>query len=143
MKRAGVFLCCILTLLITCACDPYSGKRPFDYGRATWICEEYSIWFCVDMEQEDYYYPKGKIQLNGNIYFCKFYFIHQTNQVSISVYPLEYENISDAALDTNFMFGELHGECKFSEDSFVLFVDEARDTVFDGRVDQMIFVRQG
>jgi len=121
--------------------DPYSGKRPFDYGDATWICDEYNIWFRVDMQKEDYD-PQGKIQLNDNTYFCKFYFIHQTNQLSISVYPLEYENILDTERDRAFILAELHGECEFSKDSFVLFVDKTRDTVFDGKVDKMIFVRK-
>ncbi len=74
MKRIGVFICCIFLLLPGCMNDPYSEKRPFDYGDATWICEEYDIWFCVDMEKEDYYYPEGKIQLDHNTYFCKFFY---------------------------------------------------------------------
>ena len=38
--------CCAVLLL--CACDPYDGYRPYDYGEAKWVCEEYDAWFLID-----------------------------------------------------------------------------------------------
>lgn len=142
MKKAGVLICCFLVLLTGCTYDPYSDQRPFDYGESKWICDEYDIWFYINPEKEDYYYPEGELRLEGNEYFCKFYFIHQTNQVAISVYPLEYAAIPSAERDCNSTLAELHGDCSFSEEFFTLFVDSERDTIFHGKVEKLTFFRR-
>lgn len=40
MKRI-VVICCLLAIVVClCGCDPYAGKRPLDYPRSRWICNE-------------------------------------------------------------------------------------------------------
>lgn len=141
MKKAVILVCLFLVLLTGCISDPYSNKRPFDYGEAKWVCEEHNIWFCVDMKKEDYYYPEGEVQLDGNTYFCKFYFIHQTNQVSISVYPLEYATIPDTERDRCKILAELDGDCSFSKESLTIFVETESDTIFNKKIDSLTFLR--
>ena len=74
MKKIVILACCILLFLTGCNFDPYSDQRPTDYGNAIWACDEYNMWFCVDLEKEDYYNPEGELQINDDTYFCKFYF---------------------------------------------------------------------
>ena len=45
VRCAAIMLLCVLSL---CACDPYDGYRPYDYGEAKWVCEEYDAWFLID-----------------------------------------------------------------------------------------------
>lgn len=123
MKRLVVLLFCVLMCLTGCQFDPYSNQRPSDYGDAIWTCGEFNIWFVVDTKKEDYYYPEGELQNNGVAYFCKFYFIHQTNQLHINVYPLEYESVPDASRDRSAVVGTIKGECVFSNDSLVFKID--------------------
>ncbi len=92
MKRLVILVLCVIMCLTGCQFDPYSDQRPPDYGDALWVCDEFDIWFIVDTEKEDYYYPEGELQIGDTTYFCKFYFIHQTNQLHISIYPFEYKS---------------------------------------------------
>lgn len=141
VKKLVILVFCAICLLTSCTNDPYSNKRPFDYGEATWVCKEADIRFFIDLEKEDYYYPEGYLQLDDNKYLCKFYFIHQTNQVSISIYPLEYINIPDTERDRNSIVAELDGECEFSKECLVIKVDTASDTIFNGEFEKLTFYR--
>ena len=94
MFKKSTIVCCgfmvICAMIFTsCMWDPYSDERPYDYGNATWICstDDFTLWFDVDLEQEEYYDPEGGLVLDDTTYFCKYWFIHQTNQLTISVYP--------------------------------------------------------
>ena len=117
--------------LSACNYDPYSGRRPYDYGDARWSCDLIDAYFTVDLSKEDYYYPEGEMKINNTIYKFKLYFVHQTNQIFLSV----FENKS------NLKIGELCGECSFSEKTLTIEVDSKRDTIFDGRYPTIIFIR--
>lgn len=138
MKKLVVLIFCVLMCLTGCH-DPYSDQRPPDYGNALWICDEFDAWFIVDTEKEDYSYPEGEWQIDDATYFCKFYFIHQTNQLHISIYPLEYAIISDADRDRNAVIGTIEGECNFSDDSFIFIIDAIKCDIFDEKVTQLTF----
>lgn len=142
MKKIVVLICCVVCLLTGCAYDPYSNKRPFDYGEATWVGKEADICFFIDLKKEDYYYPEGYLQLNDNKYFCKFYFIHQTNRVSVSVYPPKYINIPDVKRDRDSVLAEFDGECEFFKDHLIVYIDKTSDTVFNGEIEELTFYRQ-
>lgn len=43
--------------------------------------------------------------------------------------------------DRGAIFADLWGECTFSADSFTLHVDKTRDTIFNGTVDELTFLR--
>ncbi len=58
-------------MLITCggcviATDFYAGKRPYDYGKATWVCVSPDAWFVINASEgdKDYIYPKGEIAID-------------------------------------------------------------------------------
>lgn len=134
MKKL-VFMCCLLLIissLMSCQYDPYSDQRPFDYGEARWSSIEPNVYFVIDMNANEYYYPLGKITIDNYEYICKFWFIHQTNQLTISVYT--GETISSD------IFGEIAGTCIFSPDSLVLQIES--DTVFSGQYDKITFYKE-
>jgi len=139
MKKVVILLCCVLIFLTSCNFDPYSDKRPTDLGNALWNCDKYKIWFIVDSEEEDYYMPEGELQSNGTTYFCKFYFIHQTKQLHINVYPLEFATIPDEDRDRSLLVGSIEGECSFSDDSFVFTIDTMSGNVLDETVNELTF----
>ena len=139
MKKVVILTCCILIFLTGCNFDPYSDQRPPDYGNALWVCDEYNIWFVVDLEKKDYYDPEGELQSNDITYFCKFYFIHQTNQLHINVYPLEYANIPDASRDRNAVIGIIEGHCTFSDKSFIFTIDTISCDILDETTKALTF----
>ncbi len=147
MAKIGVFLsCCVMILLTGCNFDHYSNQRPPDYGNAIWECDEYNIWFAVDLEKEDYYAPEGELQIKDTTYFCKFYFIHQTNQLHISVYPSEFANIPDASRNRNAVIGNIEGKCIFSDSSLIFTIDKVNGNIPGEIPPKLIFrknVRQG
>ena len=56
-KRKYIILICMVMFcfsLSSCNFDPYYGKRPYDYGASTWVCENPSARFVVNPEDEDY-----------------------------------------------------------------------------------------
>ena len=142
MKKLVIVVFCILICLTGCQFDPYSDQRPPDYGNAFWLCDEFNIWFVVDTEREDYYCPEGEIEIDDTAYFCKFYFIHQTNQLLISIYPLEYANIPDESRNRSAKIGTIEGECTFSENSFVFTIDAVKCDIFDEKPTQLTFQRR-
>lgn len=127
--------------LTGCQFDPYSDQRPPDYGNALWVCDEFDIWFIVDTEKEDYYYPEGELQIDNTTYFCKFYFIHQTNQLHISVYPLEYAIVPDESRNRSAVVGTIEGDCIFSDDTFVFTIRTMDCDIFSTELTQLSFRR--
>ena len=134
MKKLVMLVCIIAILLCASSCnfDPYSGKRPYDYGNAEWTCEEISARFVVDEAREEYYYPEGEIEVGDTAYRLKLYFVHQTNQVIISA----FDGVTDAKI------AELYGECLFSENELCIEVDAERDTLFEGKHETITFVKK-
>lgn len=136
MKRTVVFFCILVLIMCSCTFDPYSGRRPSDYGNAKWVCEELNAWFAVDLSQEDDGDPKGELELDGNRYPIKLYFIHQTNQVFLVV-------MKSNLIDENTDMGELWGECSFSKEKLIIHInDPERDTLFDGKYESLSFYRK-
>ena len=132
---------CVLICLTGCQFDPYSDQRPPDYGNALWVCDELDIWFIVDTEKDDYNLPEGELQIDNMTYFCKFYFIHQTNQLQISIYPLEYAIVPDESRDRNAMVGTIAGDCTFSDVTFVFMIHTIDGNILDPTMTQLNFRR--
>lgn len=147
MIKKSTIVCCFMIIcsifFTACMWDPYSDKRPFDYGNAEWICstDAITLWFDVDTEQEEYYYPEGGLILGDTTYFCKYWFIHQTNRLIISVYPWEYKDIPDENRDNDSILFELDGDCDFSSDLFTFNIDTSTDDIFNGTIDKLTFIR--
>ena len=137
LKKISLCVCIIFILVFLNGCnfDPYSDERPYDYGDAKWVCEELNAWFIVDSTQEDYYRPEGKIEINGTLFPCKLYFVHQTNSVFLVILESDY-------LDTkNTEIGEIYGDCTFSEEKLIIHVTPEEDTLFNGQYEKLTFVR--
>ena len=141
MKKTVILFCSVLLFLTGCFYDPFSGQRPADYGEAKWACDAYNIWFFVDFEKDDPCDPEGELTVGDTTYFCKFYFIHQTNQLHISIYPLEYATLSDDARDRDAIVGSIVGECDFSETLFVYTVEQTDGHIFKEPIKEMTFLK--
>ncbi len=136
MKKA---LCLTIILLIIMGifsgCDVYSGRRPYDYGAATWVCSEPYMEYCVT----EYTY-------GGSVEYTDF------------IDVLKIEN-SDEEYEILFSYGDaayiwkkygnsyetdclLTGSCRFSGKRFKIIVDKESDKLFDGKYDQLVFVRK-
>lgn len=131
LKKA-IVMGCILLVLITCggcviATDFYAGKRPYDYGKATWVCESPDAWFVVNTQEDDkdYIYPQGEIAIGNKI--IKF---------TISFGHGEVASFTDE--DDNVI---LQGTCKFSPEKLIITVDKESDKLFNGQYDTITFVR--
>ena len=55
----------LLCVLLLCACDPYDGYRPLDYGDAKWVCKEYGAWFTVKKAENHQCY--GEVVVDGEV----------------------------------------------------------------------------
>lgn len=123
----------LILAFIGCNFDPYYGKRPFDYGAATWVCENPSAWFVVNPDVDDYYQPEGEIQLNDETMQFKLFFVPETNLVFFVIIKNSVSN-NEECYDSGF-----DGECIFSPEKLVIKVDKDTDTVFDGQYDELVF----
>ncbi len=131
MKKA-LILCCILLMIITfsgCvfAIDFYSGKRPYDYGEAIWVCESPSGWFAVNASENDenFIYPEGEFVVDD-----------RTVKFTLS---FGYSNKASFEDENDVMI--LLGTCKFSSNKLIITVDKETDTLFNGYYDTITFVR--
>ena len=132
-KILMVVLSVILIFVMSgCNYDLYYGKRPFDYGAATWVCESPSAWFVVNPEDDEYYSPKGEIICDNQTCRVKFRFVHGTNEVLIYI---ERDKLSGVSRY------EICGKCKFSPEKFVIKIDKDRDDFFNGQYDEWVFIR--
>jgi len=106
--------------------DYHSGKRPTDYGRAKWISESPDIWFIV--KDPDIYgenlKSEGEIKVGGeSISFTQWF------DMGKSVY------FSDGDQEL------FSGSCKFSPEKLVVKIYKDKDKVFNGEVDEIVFIR--
>ena len=60
-RAAQCMAAALLCMLLLCACDPYNGYRPYDYGEARWTCEEYGAWFEIKEKEAIY----GEVMVDG------------------------------------------------------------------------------
>ena len=95
----------------------------------------------MDFEKDDPCNPEGELTVGDTTYFCKFYFIHQTNQLHISIYPLECAPLPDDARDRDAIVGSIVGECDFSETFFVYTVEKIDGHIFKEPIKEMTFLK--
>lgn len=105
----------------------YSGKRPYDYGKATWVCESPDAWFIVNASEddEDFIYPKGEITIGNKTIKFTLSFGHG----KAAAFMDENDDVI------------LLGTCKFSSEKLIITVDKETDTLLDGQYDTITFVR--
>jgi hypothetical protein len=133
-KKIALFLITVQVLLIFSACnfDLYYGKRPFDYGNAKWVSKEPSIWFVVDIDDEQYYSPKGEIIIDNQTIEASFRFITETNQLFIDLIKS-----NSASYDSL-----LNGVCEFYPDKMILKVEKESDNLFNEKYDTITFIKE-
>ena len=109
VRCAAIMLLCVLSL---CACDPYSGCRPYDYGDAKWVCEEYGAWFTV--KEEENYQCYGEVVVDGKVQKIAILFAPGSFVV---ILPRDaVENMSPIETDNELW----NGEAKYSPTEFIL-----------------------
>lgn len=131
MKKTLIISCILIILITFSGCvfstDFYSGKRPYDYGKATWICESPDAWFIVNASEDDenFIYPKGEIAIGDQIIRFTLSFGYSKEASFVD----ENDNMI------------LLGTCKFSSEKLIITVDKEKDTLFNGKYDTITFVR--
>ena len=132
LKKALIISCISLILITFGGCviatDFYSGKRPYDYGKATWVCESPAAWFVVNSSEDDenFIYPKGEIAI-GN----------KTIKFTLSFGYGKEASFMDENDDVILL-----GTCKFSSEKLIITVDKETDTILNGRYDTITFIRK-
>ena len=130
MKKMFTVSCILLVLITLGGCvvatDVYTGKRPYDYGEATWVSESPDAWFIVaSQEDEDVIYPKGAFTIGSETIRFTLSFGHGI--------VAEFTDENDDEI--------LLGTCEFSPEKLIITVDKKTDTLFDGGYDTITFVR--
>ena len=138
MKKIFILFQVLLIVVLESGCSLYVGEKPYNYGDSIWICEEPKITYTVKMkydEDEKMDVPESNAvtYIDGNEVFLDFGFIGNT----IRIYQLE-------SIESKEYTGEtfLNGTCKFSETKFTIKVDTESDTLFNGKYDKLVFIRQ-
>ena len=131
LKKTLIISCLLLILITFCGCfittDFYSGKRPYDYGKATWVCESPDAWFIVNTPEDDerFVYPKGEIAVGDKTIKFTLSFGHS----NVASFTDKNHNVI------------LRGACKFSPEKLIITVYKETDTIFNGQYDTITFVR--
>ena len=126
VRCAAIMLLCVLSL---CACDPYSGCRPYDYGDAKWVCEEYGAWFTV--KEEENYQCYGEVVVDGKAVEVEYAFYPGG---LIYIWPRYMEGSQYGAR----LWG---GDAKYSPTELVLHSPTV-NYLFDEDDEEVVFVRQ-
>ena len=131
-----IFLAIMLFGLFACNYDLYSGKRPYDYDDATWVCQEFEGSFSTFSEAEDYYDLKGSFVYEGKTYLFRLSFPVGSNQVLVTIKEPEIDHW------LGYKLKGFNGDCEFSPDKLIIHISKKTDTFFEGKVDTLTFVRE-
>ena len=138
VKKAVSLLMLCAMFICTCGCDPYVGKRPYDYGDSIWICEEPKITYVVEIKYNDELetdIPEtyAKTCIDGEELLFDLDFLGSTS------HAWEFKDyISKESIGIEYF----HGTCKYSKTKFTIKVDKETDKLFDGKYDELVFVRK-
>ena len=114
-------------ILISGCTNFYNGKRPVDYGHAKWIAASPDIWFVVtdrDVNHE-YLEPKGEMTVGNEVLSFTIGF----NTANGGCFKID---------DDHMLFA---GACEFSPEKLIVKIDKDTDKVFNGEVDEIVFIR--
>ena len=138
MKKAiSLLMLCVMFMCI-CGCDPYVGKKPYNYGGSIWICEEPEITYVVEMKYDEAQEMEIPETYAVALDHDKEVFFH-LGFLSDTVKAREYKDIDSMEFTGNTLFT---GTCKYSKTKFTIKVDTESDTLFNGKYDELVFVRQ-
>lgn len=126
-KNGGIYRIIVVVLLVSVfltACNPYDGRRPYEYINSVWICETPYIYASVDEYGEITAYI-GKDEDKQYIDLC---FDFGTGLDAIKAGET---NVSEYLL--------FSGDCEFRKMSFTVVIVE--DNLWDGEYSQLKFTR--
>ena len=132
-RAAQCMAAALLCVLLLCACDPYDGYRPLDYGDAKWVCEEYGAWFTVKKAENHQCY--GEVVVDGEVREISVRFL-KSNLVAITPYE-----IVDGHTNPDYENPYWKGEAKYSPTEFILHSPTV-NCLFDEDDEEVVFVRQ-
>jgi hypothetical protein len=118
----------LFIIIFLCGCDPWSGKRPYDYGKAIWTSDSPKGWFIVNTYEEDknFIFPKGVFIVdNKNIKF---------------ILGFDYSNVADFVDENGVQI--LFGTCKYYPGRLVIKIDKTKDRIFNGMIEKITFIRE-
>ena len=126
-RAAQCIAAALLCVLLLCACDPYNGYRPYDYGEARWTCEEYGAWFEIKEKEAIY----GEVMVDGKAVEVEYAFYPGG---LIYIWPRYMEGSQYGAR----LWG---GDAKYSPTELVLHSPTV-NYLFDEDDEEVVFVRQ-
>ena len=138
VKRAISLLMLCAVLVCCCGCDPYVGKKPYNYGSSIWICEEPKITYVIEMKYDESQEMEVPETYAVAMKHDKEVFFH-LGFLSDTVKAREYKNIDSKEFTGNTLFT---GTCKYSKTKFTIKIDTETDNLFGGEYDELVFVRQ-
>jgi len=125
MRRNTNVIALLLSIVLVGCMNQYAGKRPADQGPAIWRSIEPDIWFQIFVDDNGEKEPTGKLAYKGEVYELIVIF-----------------NTSDDVLfwdnDNQLLF---LGTCKFSPSKLIVEIDAKYDSVFDGTVKEITFIK--
>ena len=125
MKKAISLLMLCVMFVCACGCDPYVNKQPWHYENSVWVCENPHIMYNAS--------DGAKLSTDDNE------FIFDLTFSANSVEAWEYLKNGDEVTDTKLLFT---GACKYSKTKFTIKIDTESDILFNGKYDELVFVRQ-
>lgn len=141
MKKAFAILCLLPLLLTGCFFNSYSSKKPSEYGKADWICEEYNVSFQADPENKnDAYYSEGEILIDGQTWACEFWFTWRISELTINAFLTVDESVSGNKKKVTYQ-KTTEGTYNISSESLTFHIDKEKDDIFGGKVDSITFRR--
>ena len=132
-RAAQCMAAALLCMLLLCACDPYDGYRPYDYGEAKWVCEEYGAWFTV--KEAENFQCYGEVVVDGEVREISVRFL---KSVFVAITPYE---IVDGHTNPDYENPYWEGEAKFRPTELVLHSPTV-NYLFDEDDEEVVFVRQ-
>jgi len=118
-------------MLCGCNYDLYCDKRPYDYESSVWLSKDPSMFFLVDKESEEFYYPRGELMQGEETIEFVFFFVAETNILLCKAWKRN-------AKDEEYSF---YSNCEFFPDRLIVKIDKASDTLFGGKYDKLEFIR--
>ena len=124
MRKVIWLFCSLLCVIFLSACDPNSGKRPYDYGPAIWSDEKNNIWFSVADGTSEI----GEVESGDKIIPIMFNFASGSEVVITLV-------------DDEQFIVLLRGKGIFSPTEMRI-TNITQDELFNGEVEELTFTRQ-
>ena len=125
MKKAISLLMLCVMFVCACGCDPYVNRQPSSYENSVWVCDNPYIIYTSD----------GTAKANINDEEIVFSLAFRSSRCG-GLRDLQQGNeiVKNVQVFT--------GACKYSKTKFTIKIDTESDILFNGKYDELVFVRQ-